>query len=256
MKSGPRSKSVNTPKKKKSQFVKGKKSGEQRVPRSKMAGRVVRLLHDHIKGGLFTEEKEVKGVRVVNEYKQMQMGEPDTSLASSLTSPNTVYMFKLQGFTTISTNGSGLIAVSIPMDPSASGFNFSEWANLAALFDEVKLHAFEVQVVGFVNTTVTLVFSPVIVGTNLIVSTAPGSEGAVSQLTDAKYHPANMTNSMGFWHRFNNTGIIGWSSTSSVTVTPYAGCPGSIWFYANNGPVSTLTYKVLVKGYYAFRARA
>jgi hypothetical protein len=202
------------------------------------------------------ELKLVVGSRLVNEDKRDSTTEQNMDMAKALTSPNTVYLFKLQGFTTVTSNGSGITAVSIPFDPSSAGFNFGEWSDLAALFDEVKLHSFSVQLVGYNNTTTSDIFSPMVIGTNLVSSGAPGSEGVVATLTDARYLPAYMSNSSGHTHVFRNTGVIGWSSTASVTDQPYAGCPGSFQLYSNNASVSTQLYKVLVQGYYAFRARA
>jgi len=213
-------------------------------------------VHAVLRSSSLPEEKGVIGVRLKNLIERKTVTEPDYDMASAFMSPNQVYTFKLQGYSTVSSNGSGIIAVSVPFDPSSGGFNFSEWTDLAALFDEVKLEGFRVQIVPFSNTTVTLTLAPLIIGTNLISSSAPGTEGAVAQLSDARYHPSMVTNSAGYSHSFRNHGIIGWSSTASVTDQPYAGCPGSFQMYVNNFSVSTLAFKVLVQGFYAFRARA
>lgn len=216
-------------------------------------------LHEIIKKSIMHVPKgqEQKWVVLRNEANTVKVtGDSDMSTASAFMSPNQVYRFKLQGFSTITSNGSGIIAVSVPMDPSSAGFNFSEWTDLAALFDEVKLQGFRVQIVAFSNSTPSLIFSPMVIGTNLVSSSAPATEGAVATLTDASYHPSTMTNSSGFYHSFSNHGIIGWSSTASVTDQPYAGCPGSMLMYVNNFSVSTLAFKVLVQGFYEFRARS
>jgi len=197
----------------------------------------------------------VKGTRLTNHGFLPSFSEPDNSLAQSLTSPNVVYMFKLQGFSTITTS-SGTIAVSISFDPSSTGYNFSEWTNLAALFDEVKLHSFSVQVCSYFNQTASQLGTPILIGTNLVSSSSPGTEGAVATLTDALYHSPNMTNASGFTHTFMNKGIIGWSTTSSLTVTPYAGCPGSFQLFSSGGTTTFTEFKVLVRGVYAFRARS
>jgi len=216
-------------------------------------------LHDFIRKSLVpAKENEGKGLgfRLKNEGFRTPSGETDIGLASSLMSPNTVYRFKLQGFSTIVATAGSIVNVAIPFDPSSNGFNFSEWSALSGLFDEVRLYSFGVQACTYANTTVSLVNAPLLIGTNLTVSTAPGTEGPVATLTDAKYHPTAITNAMGWAHTFVNKGEIGWSLTSSVTVTPYAGCPGSFQLYSAAQTAASNVAKVLVWGIYDLRARA
>jgi hypothetical protein len=124
------------------------------------------------------------------------------------------------------------------------------------LFSEVKLSSFSIQVCSFYNNTAAYLATPLVVGTNLVSSAAPGTEAAVVQLTDAMYHSPILTNSSGWTHTFHNKGIIGWGSTSSVTTTPYAGCPGSFQMYYSSASTTANQFKVLVRGVYAFRGRS
>lgn len=215
------------------------------------------LLRTHIATGLVGKSSEAKGIILRNENPRVSSGEPDNSMASALTSPNVVYSFKLQGFSTIVSTGGSIINFSIPFDPSSSGYNFSEWASLAALFSEVRLHSFRVEVCMYDLTFLTAgALAPLVIGSNLVSSAAPGTEGAVAALTDAVYHPPLNRSARGWTHRFVNSGLIGWSATSSVTVTPYAGCPGSFQCYSAGFPMSSNVGKVLVQGIYQFRARS
>jgi len=198
---------------------------------------------------------EEKGSILRNEDKRViePLGNPEA--AQSLMEANTVYTFSLYGYSTITSTGGSVINLAIPMDPSSAGYNFTEWANLSALFDEVRLKSFHVQFVPYLNTTVALVNAPLAVGTNLVVSTAPGTIGAVINLTDAYFLNPAMRSPKGHRHNFHATDLA-WSATSSVTVTPYAGCPGSIQLFCTGYAAGTNAYQARVTGIYQFRARA
>jgi hypothetical protein len=53
---------------------------------------------------------------------------------AALLSGNKVYTFTLKGFSSLTSNGAGVLNSFLPFDPSPSGYNFSEWASLATLF--------------------------------------------------------------------------------------------------------------------------
>jgi len=215
-----------------------------------------KLLRLHITDGLVPKMSgETKGVVLRNEFPLVSIGEPDNSMASALTSPNVIYTFKLQGFSTLVSTGGSVINSFVQFDPSSAGYNFSEWASLAALFSEVRLHSFTVEVCMYDQTFVTGSLAPLVIGTNLVTSAAPGTEGAVAALTDSTYHPAMNRTGTGWRHSFTNRGSIGWSSTSSVTTTPYAGCPGCFQIFSAAFNASANIGKVLVSGVYELRAR-
>jgi len=198
---------------------------------------------------------EEKGHILRNEDKRViePLGNPEA--AQSLMEPNTVYTFSLFGYSTIVSTAGSIINVAIPMDPSSAGYNFTEWANLSALFDEVRLSSFHVQIVPYFNSTVALVNAPLAIGTNLVVSTAPGTIGAVINLADAYFLNAAMRSNKGHTHHFRATDLA-WSAVSSVTVTPYAGCPGSIQMFCTGYSAVVNAYQARVCGVYQFRARA
>jgi len=241
-----------------SKSEKPKRSGEE-----KKTARVRFQFNNHGRGhellrfirtGILSFSEE-KGSVLRNEDKRVvqELGNPEA--AQSLMEPNTVYTFALFGYSTVTSTAGSIINIAIPMDPSSAGFNFSEWTNLSALFDEVRLQSFHVQIVPYYNTTVSLVNAPLMVGTNLVVSSAPGSAGAVVQLADCKFLHAGMRNPKGHTHSFHATGLA-WSAVTSVTVTPYAGCPGSVQMYCTGYAASVNAYQVRVTGVYQFRARA
>jgi len=198
---------------------------------------------------------EEKGSILRNEDKRViePLGNPEA--AQSLMEPNKVYTFALYGYSTIVATGGSVINVAIPMDPSSAGYNFGEWSNLSALFDEARLSSFHVQIVPYFNSTVALVNAPLAIGTNLVVSTAPGSIGAVISLADAYFLHAAMRGAKGFTHHFTATDLL-WSATSSMTVTPYAGAPGGIQMYCTGYSAGANAYQCRVMGVYQLRARS
>jgi len=174
-----------------------------------------------------------------------------------LTDPHTEYEFTLRGYSTITASAGGVINLSIPMDPSSSGYNFSEWASLQALFAEVKLVAFRVQFVATFGTATPAGGAlPLLIGSSLSVATAPGSYGAVAAYPDSKlWSCANDRSSSGHVHNTRGSKTVDWSLTSSVTAQPYAGVPGAILVYGSAQGVSTISALALVQGTYKFRSR-
>jgi hypothetical protein len=96
----------------------------------------------------------------------------------------------------------------------------------------------------------------VIVGFNTNGSSTPGSEGAVVTLNDSVYWTAGKdTATQGSRFHVHYDSRLDFSLTSTVTDTPYSGCPGSFQLYGSGYPNSSLVFKVLVVGLYQFRAR-
>jgi len=206
--------------------------------------------------------KEVKnersGTRASDEVDLSLWDSETISMLSEGITPWTTYNITLKGFSSVNASGGGVIAVAIPADPSAAGYNFSEWSNLAAIFSEVRILKFEVQVVPIIDNAVALTAgTPIIVGFNSTLSSAPGTEGVVATLIDSVYWSAGADRSTaGSRYNVSYDSRLDFSLTSTVTDTPYAGCPGSFQFYGSGYPNGSLVYKVLVLGTYQFRGRA
>jgi len=205
------------------------------------------------------EDVKSSGVRLRNEMKFPLLTQEESAAMSEsgglLTSQLTSYTFMLRGFSSATSSAGGVINLTIPMDPSASGFNFAEWASLQSLFSEFKLVSFTTQFVAYYGVAVTG-SPPIAIGHSITTASAPGSYGAVVSLPNSHFWSANSDRSAkGVTHRALNNGEIGWSSTSSVTAQPYAGAPGAVLVYGDNLGVSLATFKVLVAGVYHFRSR-
>jgi len=202
------------------------------------------------------EKKETKG-RLKDEVPLSVMDSDSLSMMSEGITPWTTYNITLKGFSTVTSSASGVFAFSVPADPSSAGYNFSEWSDLAALFGEVRILAFEIQMCTYRNlATAVTAATPVIVGFNSNGSAAPTTEGQVATLVESRYWAAYSdatTAGSRFSVRYDSR--LDFSLTSSVTDTPYAGCPGSFQAYGTGFPNSSSDAKVLVLGLYQFRAR-
>jgi len=196
------------------------------------------------------------GVRLTDSIPQSVMDADALESMSEGVSAWTTYNVTLKGFSTLGTTIGGVANFAIPVDPSSTGYNFAEYTNLAALFGEVRVLRFEIQLVTFYYPSTSTAVTPIIVGFNPTLSTAPGSEGVVATLIDSEYWAANGDRSARgakFSVKFDPR--LGFSLTSSVTVTPYAGCPGGFQLYGSGFNVSSNVAKVLVCGLYQFRSR-
>jgi len=198
-----------------------------------------------------------KGVILKDSVELSSMDGDAIASMSEGVSPWQTYNITLKGFSTATSNGSGVIALSIPCDPSSAGYNFAEYSDLSGIFGEVRILAFEIQVVPLNFLALNAVSTPVIVGFNPFSSAAPANEGAVATLIDSVYWNAlRDTTSRGSKFSVKFDPRLDFSLTSSVTVTPYAGCPGSYQLYASGFNDGVASFKVLVTGLYQFRARS
>jgi hypothetical protein len=180
----------------------------------------------------------------------------DSDVADFVISGTKPYDFILRGFSTASTNSSGFISLAVPVDPSSAGFNFSEWSALSSLFSEVKVVRTTIQIVPFTGVSISATpYAALCVGFNTVSSAAPGSEGAVMTLSESLFYNFNDTSPRGLSmsHDFTD---LNYSLTSSVTDSPYAGTPGGWQLYCENGPSTTLTFKIRVVNMYRMRGRS
>jgi hypothetical protein len=184
------------------------------------------------------------------------LDEESVSLAGSLLSQDTVYRFRLSGNVTVSYT-TGAINTALSCDPSASGSNFPEWAQLSVLFQQVRLVEFCAQFCCPRNdTSSTQNFQPLAIGSSLATAASPGSYAAVADLADCKYYSFwKDTSPLGYTHHLK-PGHLQWAIVSTPNPGNYAGCPGGIQLYAAGGASPSTALQALVWGVYEFRSRA
>jgi len=207
----------------------------------------------------FKNFKEMETARLVD-LTPRKSSVQNLSGAADFMSPNTVYTFMLKGFSTLTSNASGVTALYIAFDPSSSGYNFAEWTTLSSLFTEFRLRDVFIQCVSPQAITNTTEATPIAIGSNLglTVSTGtPSGFGQVLQQADGRFWSALHDTSPTGYHLRVNANTVGWALCSAPTVTPYAGAPGVIQFYGSSQGVSnTQVAQVAVNITYQFRVRS
>jgi len=181
------------------------------------------------------------------------MSDDSIAMSTSLMNPLTPYKFFLGGYTTLVTAG-GIINSFIASDPSASGWNSPEWSSISSLFSEFRLISFSIEIVSTHNGG-TVVF-PLAICSNLGTATAPTSYAVVADNVDSRLYSWFDQSQKGIIHSMSCT-EVGWSQVTTPTTTPYAGSPGCIQFYSNNGTGTGagVAFVMLIKGVYEFRIR-
>jgi len=174
----------------------------------------------------------------------------------------------LRNYATVATDSSGVHTGVIPCDPSAtlssyygSVTMFPEWANYAALYNEVKLVQLDIRL----TTTYTYdgkqaqAEPMIIAGVTSAITAAPSGYAAVADNGDAQFWPCLIDTSGR--NRFH---AIRFRPSAWATVTTpnpgsstgiSAGCPGGILLYLSSAPVSTQIATVLITGQYLLRTR-
>jgi len=147
-------------------------------------------------------------------------------------------------------------------DPSASGWNSPEWSTLSALFSEFRLVQLGVRIVRNDNRSVSVGVANLAVCSNLGTAVNPGSYAACADNADCTFYcyldtARDNKGESGMTHVMNATDL-NWSEVTTPTVAPYAGAPGSIQFYSDNGLASgtdSNIFQLLIWGIYDFRIR-
>jgi len=182
--------------------------------------------------------------------------------------PNQQFQAVFRNYIQAQSDSKGILAGSIPFDPSAtlsSTFNaavlFPEWSSYSGFWSQVKVRRFEIQMVRlYTDDTKGDNYAPIAIASNpsaiLVVpsSYAQAIDNGDSQLWNSvqdysgvnKYHAVNMTQ-------------VSWASVATPnpgSSTGIAcGCPGQIQMYDNFLPNSTQIYGIKVSGHYTFRGR-
>ncbi len=147
----------------------------------------------------------------------------------------------------------GVASSAFVCDPSV--IPIAEWSNFAALFDEVKLSAFRLELTPYSNGSTSSgtnsrltscvtgsFYSSTSLPANVVAVRMAGDSKAMSPLT-TKPHIHRM-----------KVPQLGYASTSAPGGTTFYGCPGCIKLYATgDGTNSMMTYYVI--GEYLLRGR-
>jgi len=171
----------------------------------------------------------------------------------------------MRGIANAGSSGGGVIASYIPFDPSATlpatfggGAMFNEWSSFAALFGEVRLIKFEVQMCRvYADETKGDIWGPLFYASSPFNTTVPANATGVADNGDAQ-----------MWSILaDQTGMNRYISVRrkqlawALTGTPapgggvQAGCDGSFIFYQNSLPPSSQIFNCLITGEYEFRSR-
>lgn len=200
---------------------------------------------------------EGKSLRTLDERKSLELGSTvGSSLSSMLVDPLEVYTFRLGGYTALNRT-SGVTNSFLASDPSASGWNSPEWSTLSALFSEFRLKRLTAKVVHNYNGSLTTGVGCLAIASNLGTAVNPGSYAALADNADVQWYSYQSTTNSGIVHSMWATDL-NWSEMTTPTTTPYAGAPGSIQFYSDNGLASgtdSNVFQILIEGIYEFRIR-
>jgi hypothetical protein len=203
------------------------------------------------------KKTKVKSLVTLDERK---ISSPDTDsmpMYSSLVDPLAVYRFRLGGYTTANIT-SGSVDVFIASDPSPSGWASPEWASLASLFAEFKLVSLTIHIAR------NFIADPpnpsgkgnLAVASNLGLATNAGSYASIADNADVKWYSQWDTSVSGISHTMKSD-QINWSETLTPTTQPYAGAPGCIQLFSQNGLTTSGggLYQIIISGVYDFRVR-
>jgi len=188
--------------------------------------------------------------------------EPETSsIMAALVDQDTIYRFRLTaGPFFLASNGAGVTAGFETADPSGGGsWTASEWNNLTPLFTEVRLIEFKMRmfVTGVYDSNAWQGTNPTFVwNTSLTTPTAaPTSAPVVWDNASAKIVNVTLPNSREEVMTVRPRSLLNFASTSAPNPGSFAGCPGSINWYAENLPVSISWGVFYLEGFYEFRNR-
>jgi len=168
-------------------------------------------------------------------------------------SQSIVQRMMLQGESTVTSSGSGVVANTIQFDPSGSGYNFAEWASILALWGEIK---FVSAIIQIIPRNVLTVGDPLYVAFRFDTNAAPSSYSSVSNLPSMRiYDLVRDTSPRGFALSARTNGPLNWSPTGAVVTSQYAGCPGCFQIYGQSFANSTVVATIRFRAVYAVRGR-
>lgn len=177
----------------------------------------------------------------------------------ALRSLNTPIVVRLGAPLGISSNGSGIVNTFIPCDPTSSGINFGEWADLAALYTSFR--CLELSVQFCINSNPSLSGgsngAPLMIGGSFSSLGAPGSYSAIAENADAHMWQISTDSSKtGYTHTLRLPRNLGFANIAVPVPGDFAGAPGAIQIFGTGFPNSTNVVSALIAGYYEFRSRS
>jgi hypothetical protein len=179
-----------------------------------------------------------------------------SGLVQSLVSLNTVYPFRFAKVDTLTSNDSGVLAFSLPVDPSSSGQNYAEFSTVASLFNQVRIRSFKVTFGQIIVAELgeQLAYPGVVAG-SLTTLGSPTSTTSIVENADSKLYTWASWRVKPMVHTIRYTTKPVWAETSAPDPGDNIGCPGCIMGYFEGLPLSTDTFRILVEGIYEFRTR-
>jgi hypothetical protein len=174
---------------------------------------------------------------------------------SNLHSDNRIVRATIHGASTLSSNGAGILANAISMDPSA--LTGTDWADFSSTYDEFRVIGCEINIVSLFQNSVTAANNLLVVAYDNDSSTVPGSYSAALQ-----YSTSNVT-SVIFQHSGGAVKNYSWwrPTSGSETTIPWidvaapSGSVGAILLYAESVNLSAAYLAVSVKLFLEFRGR-
>jgi len=176
------------------------------------------------------------------------------SLAMSMVDLNAVVDFRLALVLTLSTDSSGNLAFSIPVDPSSSGSNFPEYSTITTLFNQVRVRSFQCTFAP-VYRSVSNNSQAFVVAGCLDTLGNPTSYTSVVQNADSYLYPWQSWTTAPYVHKIKYNPMPVWANVTTPDPGDNIGCPGCIIGYSTGLPHSVELLNVLVAGVYEFRSR-
>jgi len=163
-----------------------------------------------------------------------------------------------------SSTAGGVLAGFQNADPSGgsgSTWTANEWANLTAMFSEVKLLEFSVSFMFVPPTLDSKITGDIsnyfmVSGVLSSVAAAPTTSAQVHDNADARIlQPFTHTTGRAFKHTIRPASPLNWAIVTTANPGGYAGCPGAIQWYSDQLVVSQVQMQIKMEGVYLFRSR-
>lgn len=158
---------------------------------------------------------------------------------------------------TATSDTGGLINLTIPADPDTAGQNFPEYGSYKALYAEVKLIQFGIQVIPAAQSVETKAVTLAVGGTNQSPLTSPTIANVLNLPTSRLINISQMANPEGFIFSMVAPRNLVWAETGTDPGSSIAAgtMQTSIYLVGQGFPISTLVFNIMVYGVYKFRSR-
>jgi len=158
---------------------------------------------------------------------------------------------------TATSDGSGNILLSLSADPGSSGQNFSEYVNYQALYGEVRMIQFGIQIVPSPLSVETKNLTLAVGSTLNAPISSPTTANVLNLPNSRLVNLANMTASLGYvFYLKAPKNVIYTNSQANVHQEVAAGSLNATIYLVGSGfPNTTDVFNILVYGVYQFRSR-